>query len=89
MIALTRRGCAAAAAAAVTSLALPTNCSSAAMKEWNPVNLSKYRLDHHLVHASLSGDGKVEEYRIHVSPDRQSVKVELRLGHRGKSGCGV
>lgn len=73
--------------AAVSAIALcPTGCAPGPSAEvWTPVDFSKHNLKHHLVHASLSGSGKVEDYRIFVAPGRQSVRVELRMGH---SVCG-
>lgn len=44
--------------------------------------MSKFKLDHHLLHSALAGPHRVEKYDIHVSRvDRTSVRADVRLGH--------
>ena len=79
------RVAAAATAAGIGAPLYSVQCSAhRAHDEWTPVDFSKYNLDHHLVHAALTGHGKVENYRFFLAPDRKSIKAELRLGHRGE-----
>lgn len=79
------RGIAATAACSIPLLAdVKTRSSLPEEKHWIHVDLARYNLDqHHLIHSSLLGDGKVEDYRLFLAPDRASLKAELKLGHRG------
>jgi acyl-coenzyme A thioesterase PaaI-like protein len=50
--------------------------------EWREVDLSNWPLDHHLLHNSLKGEGKVEHYRLFIAPDLRSIRAEITLGHQ-------
>ena len=74
---------AAGSAAVLGTSVLPLRCNAGpTANPWIKVDFSKFPLEHHLVHASLTGDGKVEEYNLFLSPDRKSARIELRLGDK-------
>lgn len=52
---------------------------------WIAIDMSKYNLDHHLLHSALSGDDKLERYDLALAPDARSLRAIVRLGDQA---CG-
>jgi acyl-coenzyme A thioesterase PaaI-like protein len=48
--------------------------------EYRTLDLSKFPLDSHLLHASLKGENKLERYILSLSSDKQKLKAEAFLG---------
>lgn len=72
---------AAAAAAVAASAAVAAAAAAPALEDYQQVDMSKFKLDHHLLHSALAGPHRVEEYKLHVSKvDRTSVMAHARLG---------
>jgi hypothetical protein len=52
--------------------------------DFTQLDLSKFPLEHHLLHATLQGEDKLEEYELALSKDRQRLRAHARLGALGK-----
>ncbi len=50
------------------------------------LDLSRHSLDHHLLHSSLAGEGKLEEYTILTRKVEGSLELraEATFGHKGE-----
>lgn len=92
----TRMATAAGATVAAAASAMAANTSSDAeissdelgfdgqpARVFKPIDFSKYKMDHHLLHHSLAGEGKLEKYEVHLSVDRQHLRAYARLGEKG------
>lgn len=79
-------GLAAVAASAAAAASAATEVDVSPDEVFVPIDMSKFSLDHHLLHSALAGDDKLERYELHLSSkDKRSVIAKARLGSKA---CG-
>jgi hypothetical protein len=81
-----------AGAAVVAAAAAAASTADSSALEYTPLDLSKYKLDHHLLHTSLRGEGLIEGYELSLGRHAESgtrvraVRSVATLGHKGRCG---
>ncbi len=70
---------------AVTPLKSSSSSSSSVVdSSYKQIDLSKYpSLEHHMLHSSFRGDGKLEDYRIFLNDKASSLVAISRFGNKG------
>jgi len=49
------------------------------------LDLSRFPLEHHLLHSALAGEDKLESYELELSTDKTSLRARVRFGSKA---CG-
>lgn len=78
------------AAAAAASTAAAAAAAALKLDDFAAVDMSRFKLDHHLLHSALSGDNRLEKYAMHLHKgDRTSVLAHARLGSQACGHPGI